>query len=411
MPKAFDLHPKLRNVRIQPFVHMGRKGVLLQDPLGLSNRMLFVPQELAPLLLLMDGTRTVEGIAVAALVRFGLRIPQHTVRELVRELDRAMMLDNGRFRTVYRQALEHYRRQPYRRPSHAGQVYPEEPAALVKALQDYRQRVKQWPEPPQKPVLGVVSPHIDYARGGRVYAATWFPLSDALARVQRLVILGTDHNGPPDTVALTYQNYATPLGTLRTPKDVIERLAQAWGPEEAFTYELHHLGEHSAELALVWAHVVSQGRNFEVVPILVGSFAHYIEEGRVPWEDPRMEAFLQALAEVVQEKPTLVVAAVDLAHVGPTFGDPEPWDRVARLRLREADQELLDAIAQSDARRFFQAVAQVRDRYRICGFSPLYIYLRLMEGRPARIVDYDQCPADPEFTSVVTIAGAWTLAG
>jgi hypothetical protein len=49
--------PKLREIHMQSAVHQGQQGILLTDPLGLSERRLFVPVALAPLLPLIDGSR------------------------------------------------------------------------------------------------------------------------------------------------------------------------------------------------------------------------------------------------------------------------------------------------------------------------------------------------------------------
>lgn len=408
MSRVFDLFPRLRDLRIQPATYQGRRGVVLQDPLRLSQHTLFVPGELAAALMFMDGQHTLDQIRHTVAVRFGLQVPLQALKQLVQALDKAFMLDNGRFRNAYQQALEQYRRAAHRPLVHGGEVYPIEVEALAQRFDAYRSRVDNWPKPPEGVLVGLVSPHIDYERGGAVYAATWFPVAEQVKQVERIVVLGTDHNGEPGTLTLTRQHYATPYGVLPTAQDAVDLLARAWGEDAAFEHELHHRGEHSIELALVWAHHVREGSPVEVVPVLIGSFAHYLETQRVPWEDPRLESFLDALRTVVEEKSTLVVAAVDLAHVGPAFGDPAPWGLAERARLKQEDRRLMDAIARGDAKALFRAIAQVEDRFRICGFSPLYLYLRLLEGVPATITRYELCPADAEFGSLVSICGAWT---
>ncbi len=410
MSRVFDLYPRLRDVHIQPMVYQGVRGVVLRDPLGFSPQPLFVPGELASALLFMDGRHTVDQIRHLLLLRFGLQVPPGALRRLVQTLDRAFLLDNGRFRNAYREALEQFRRAPHRPLTLAGQVYPPDAETLARTFDDYGQQARPWPAPRAATLAGVVTPHIDYQRGGPVYAATWLPLEPLLEGIEQVLVLGTDHYGPAGTITLTRQHYATPYGVLPTDREAVEHLARLWGEEEAFAHELTHKGEHSIELALVWAHHARKGRPFRVLPVLVGSFIPYLESGRVPWEDERLETFIAGLAEWVRRAPTLVVAAVDLAHVGPAFGDPYPWDLERRARLRRADERLLQAVRTGDARAWFQAIAEEQDRYRICGFAPTYVYLRLLEGRPADVTQYRHCPADEGFTSLVSIAGAWTWA-
>ena len=45
------------------------------------------------------------------------------------------------------------------------------------------------------PIRGVVSPHIDYARGGPVYKAVWSAAEQAVQDADLAIIFGTDHSG------------------------------------------------------------------------------------------------------------------------------------------------------------------------------------------------------------------------
>ena len=68
------MYPKLRPLQPTPVTHAGRAGFVLRDPLALSERVLFLPRELAPLLALCDGTRDLAGLRAALMVRFGVRV-------------------------------------------------------------------------------------------------------------------------------------------------------------------------------------------------------------------------------------------------------------------------------------------------------------------------------------------------
>ena len=74
-------------------------------------------------------------------------------------------------------------------------------------------------------VIGVISPHIDYQRGGHIYAQLWSKMMAVLPQAELVVILGTDHNDGKGMVTLTRQNYETPLGTVPTAKNVVDELA------------------------------------------------------------------------------------------------------------------------------------------------------------------------------------------
>ena len=103
---------------------------------------------------------------------------------------------------------------------------------------------------------------------------------------------------------------------------------------------------------------------------------------------------------------TLVIAAGDLAHVGPNFGDATPVDGVGRAALAAEDAATMDAICRGDAAGFFELSRAEGDRRRICGLSPIYLMLRLLGPMEGESMGYDQCPADVEGGSLVSIVGA-----
>ncbi len=400
-----DVKPKLRPIQLHPVSHNGQEGVLLQDSLQLSDRMIFVPRALAPVLALMDGTRTPKGLQVGIQLRLGMYIPLPVIERLIAQLDESLMLENERFQQAWAKALAEYREAPYRPLAHVNAVYPEDPEELARVLDAYVAQAPPLPPPPPRPIRGLVSPHIDYARGGPIYGGIWTYAREAVARAERVIVLGTDHNGDFGAVTLTRQHYATPYGILPTDEDVVNALVDALGEDEAFREELHHRSEHSIELALVWLHHVRNRTPVSVVPVLLGSFAHFTSGEANPREDKRLNAVIRVLQDAMRDRPTLVIAAADLAHVGPAFGDPRPWGAAEKAQLRAADRELIQAMVQGNADAFYHAIARVQDRYRICGLPPIYMLLRVLEGVEGTSTGYEQCPADEQFGSVVSICG------
>jgi hypothetical protein len=65
---------------------------------------------------------------------------------------------------------------------------------------------------------------------------------------------------------------------------------------------------------------------------------------------------------------------------------------------------MLAAVEAGDAAAFFESVRQDGDRRRICGLSPIYTLLRMLDGTRGTLRRYDQWP-DPQgvvsFASVV----------
>jgi MEMO1 family protein len=271
---------------------------------------------------------------------------------------------------------------------------------------------------------GVLTPHIDYQRGGPLYGATWMAAVPAVASAEVVVAFGTDHNGSAGRLTPTRQRYATPWGALPTDTLAVDALASALGDDLAYDEELHHRREHSIELAAVWLHwaLRQSGRSDTalppLIPVLCGSFHRYVQQaprpdlgyGAVPESEVRLAQALDALRCAVAGRRALVVSAADLAHVGPAFGDVAPLDDPAKLALASSDAALLSPALRGDAGGFLAAVRAGADRTRICGLPPTYWALRLLEQLEAtptggRLVGYRQCPADDGFGSVVSIAG------
>ncbi|MFN3928099.1 MAG: AmmeMemoRadiSam system protein B, partial [Thermoflexus sp.] len=244
----------------------------------------------------------------------------------------------------------------------------------------------------------------DYARGGRIYARVWRRAAPFVREADLVILLGTDHYGEERSITLTRQHYATPLGVLPTALPLVDALAQVLGEDAAFAGELRHRGEHSIELAAVWLHAIREGKPVEMVPILCGPFVSFIGEDRDPMSDPMIARFVETLRALIAGRRAVVVAAGDLAHVGPAFGG-RPLDLQGRARLKADDEALIDRMAAGDAAGFFAEIRRTKDRNNVCGVSPIYLALRTLEPTAGEPVGYELCPADEQGTSVVSICG------
>jgi AmmeMemoRadiSam system protein B len=382
--------------------HQGQPALMLRDPLRITDRVLVVSQQLGPVLALMDGTRSLDEMRASLIVRAGLSVSNGELEHVVDQLDQALLLHSERFLEACEEAVNEYRQAPYRQPSSAGASYPSDPDELAAMLDTYLDGV-----PGITPLKsrGLVSPHIDYERGGPVYAEIWGKTTDAARQADVAVIFGTDHNGSEGALALTRQSYATPYGVLPTATAVVDAIADAIGPQRAFDEELHHIGEHSIELAAVWLHHVRDRKAIELVPILTGSFQHFFATPFVPRTDPTFAKALEALRQSLNGRTVLVVAAGDLAHVGPAFGGTVPVDFAGRARLAAADDALINTICTGDAEAFYGQIETENDRRNVCGLAPIYLTLRLLDRTSGVRAGYDRCPADQNGTSWVSICG------
>jgi AmmeMemoRadiSam system protein B len=402
---ADNARPRLRHLELKWLTDGPEPLLFLRDPTGVAPASATVHRWVAVILGFCDGERDLNAIRAAFERRTGQAVPVDQLRNLFDQLDDALFLDSPRYYEKRHEVLRAYRDAAFRPPALADRVYPSDPNRLVTELDAYGPRNTGVAETRLSEVRGIVSPHIDYQRGGPIYAETWRRAEDAVNGAEVVVIFGTDHSGSAGKLTLTRQNFATPFGILPTAVDVVDALADAIGPDDAFEEELHHRKEHSIELAAVWLHRLRRGAAPRIVPVLCGSFHRFTDGENDPAQDRRIDQAIEAIRMTTVGRRMLVVAAGDLAHVGPEFGDPEPFDAAARDNLASKDRLLLSSIESGDAAGFFAQLRAEQDERRICGLPPIYLTLRLLESSRGQVVGYDQCPADAAGGSFVSIAG------
>ncbi len=392
--------PRLRPLDIRPIIHQGQPMYLLNDPLRLADGTLLLSRQVGPLLMLCDGSRDSARLRRDLARQYGLRIDDATLEDVLESLDATLLLDNQRFRDARAAALGAYRAAPFRPPAFADQSYPADPAALHALCEAYLSEVPTQPEPVGR---GILSPHIDYGRGGAVYARVWKQVP-WVQDVDLVVLLGTDHYGNLARFTLTRQHYATPYGVLPTALPLVDALADALG-ETCFAGELFHRAEHAIELVAVWLHHMRNRQPVDVLPVLCGSFRAFTGgAARDPASDPAISTFLSTLQPLLNGRKVAFVASGDMAHVGPAFGGPAHGTSERGL-LDISDRQLIDLMAAGDAGGYCRAIQQVGDRNNICGLPPVYAMLRLLGDTSGTCHGYATCPADDEGTSFVTIAG------
>ena len=374
-------HPTLRPLDFQPVYYQGQHMWYLRDPLQLTPYQIMMPPALAQMLLFCDGTRTPQQIHEAFCQHVGEPIAYDIIADALHQLDVACLLENDLSRQAKAKLIADYHAQPHRPPALADLSYPGDVAALTHLFESYSQgdELNGWAGWRGR---GIVSPHIDYQRGGPVYSQVWRRAETAVLEADLVIILGTDHNGGLGTFTLSRVPYATPFGVMPTDLDLIDKVAEAISPEEAYKEEIHHRNEHSVELSAVWLHYLYHRANVApppMVPILVGSFHHFVTNGEHPGRDELLMTAVDTLKRETAGKKVLIVASVDMAHVGPAFNDDFVMDMSRRERLRTQDEGLITAVLQGDAASFYDQIATVQDRNRICGFSPIYLMLRYLE--------------------------------
>jgi AmmeMemoRadiSam system protein B len=394
-----DAYPKLRNLEALPHVEGDRPVILLRDPRQISEDTLVVSPQVYHLLTLFNGANSVLDIQTVLTRQSGQIVFREQVESLVDHLDKAYFLDNENFRKRRADVVQEFHRQKVR-PAHlAGESYPADENELRALLTSFYQSDEGagQPEPRQKRIVrGLVAPHIDLRLGGPTYTHAYRRLAES-EQPDLFVILGTGHMGVKDLFSVCIKDFETPLGTAEADVEFAECFQRTVG-SESFSEELSHRNEHTIEFQLLFLqHLLTKDR-FKIFPVLASfSYADLISPDRKKGACvEKVSKFVQALrdAEDSTGRRVCVLASVDLAHMGPRYGDSFTPDPSTVERVKAKDLEMLSYVTEGDAEGFSNFVASEQDRRKICGFPCLYTLLHYLESSTGELLAHSHCQID-----------------
>ncbi len=405
------LVPSLRLLDFIPVQDNGREYYLLRDPAGISDKILAIAVEVAPILQYFDGNHTAMSIVDEIQSKAGVRVPIERIEQMADMLEDAYFLQSKHFQSHFSKLISEFRASDVRKPSLAGSGYPEDTTKLKKLLDQFLS--VQEPDDFEKeeltpgPVKGIIAPHIDYNRGGATYGRVfreWKKKLPANGTTPLIVILGVAHNGTANRIVLTNKTFTTPLGDAFCEQKQYESLVETLG-EEIILDEWLHKNEHSIELQVLWVQHLFHDRPVKILPILVGAFQE--ENTSISHEDGELEELIDSLKRIEQsyDGPVIWIAGIDLAHVGPYFGDPDPVSDDDLSRIAKQDMEALESIKNVDADGWWNSLMQDNNQRKVCGKYAAYLFLRVLEGCKGAIIDYDQAVSETS-DQVVSFTGA-----
>jgi AmmeMemoRadiSam system protein B len=408
-PEDLPEYPRLRPLEIIAIRDGDRDMLLVSDPLGVMPAPVALRIEALEMLQVLDGSLSLSDIS-AEVVRASkdLRAGAY-VKEFVAQLDRMLMLDSPRFAAAYGDLREGYHRLEVRQAILGGHSYPEDPAELAAFVDGHFAEAERWRAAAGEPAAApgglpraLLAPHLDPRRAGAAIARAYLELGVEQPGPLRVVVYGTGHSLMGEAVALTRKHFETPFGQIPCDIAFVGALAGRLG-DAAWRGELAHRDEHSIEFHAVYLKRRFGDRPVTLVPILCGGFHGLLDAGQGPRDDATVEALIAAVneAEGALGGATVHVAAVDLSHVGPRFGDPAVDERTLK-EVESHDRAALDAAARGDADGWYQAIAAHEDSTRVCGWGATYAMLRCADPGAGRLLRYQ--PSREENGSVVSVA-------
>lgn len=387
--------------------------LVLQDPLRLAPQPFMLPlqgtnpqqiqaqvQQWMGFLMALDGDSHVEEVFERLKVPAE---PQAQLVELIKRLDECGLLWGPTSEAMEKARLDAIRA--------AGRLaLPEEARKpeLAEQLRGFITEQLAKAEDPEfdRPVVGVVAPHLDYGRGGANYAAAYKCLeTGAKDRPDRVVVLGTNHFGLGDGVVMGEFGFETPFGVVRPDTTVLERLRDAFG-ERLFKDQIDLAAEHSVALQLPWIQHL-----YGDVPV-IAALVPDPNQPMISDDGARVgtKEFAAALKSILAQAGgrTLFVSSADLSHVGPQFGDQGALDAKRKHAVEEYDRSMLgEFIGGPD--QLLSQMSRSGNSNRWCSVGNMYVTATCAPHASREMVRYEQA-ADPNGAGMVTSAALAFLA-
>ncbi len=386
-----DPIPPLRyDVEIIPIKQNGETFLYFQDQRGYATSDFAVPYSAQSLFSLFDGSRSINDI-----LEFGAdEITKEQVLEYVQFLDENALLHSPHFKEYAEQVESEYEHRTVHPSNTAGFSYPEDPIELEYFLHEAFEKLPDTT--PVDTAKALYAPHIDYRIGLNSYVKAFSSIKNITPK--RVVILATSHYAGwyPDVYeeypfVIINKDFKMPNGTVKADRKAIKKIAHQIQDNQldygiTFKDRAHRI-EHSIELHLLllnhlWKH------DFTIVPILIGGLDElfYKADG---FQGQQVERFTSMLSQLFgNDEGTFFCISGDLAHIGKKFGDQKPAKELFD-EVRKFDESFLDHGADGNADQILKLMSEKYDPYRICGYPPLYSFLRAFPDLSGEILTYD----------------------
>ena len=403
------LYPKLIAVDAFPVEEDGKKLYCVRDPQNSDTNPLIVSELALYIMTFFDGNNTVDSIITQIKNKYGREIKKSEFESLIEMLDDALLLENEKYFNHQKAVESSFNNSDTREAYLSNLSYPGSKDKLTALLDDFYVKAENKIPTQEKTGLlrGIISPHIDFTRGGTSYALAYRELLNG-TDADTYLIFGTTHYAQNDNpFIVTRKSFSTPLGTADTNTQFIDKLEKKCG-WDICEGEIFHRTEHSIEFQVVFLqHILADKKNFTIVPILCNSFHQFVSEGSSPSEDHRISTFLSELKQLVESlgNSVFIIAGVDLAHVGPKFGDKDQVDEKILSWISKKDAISMEFTENIDAEGFYRSVEEEKDKRKICGLSSIYSMLKVTDATFGTVLDYDKA-LEEDTGSVVTFASA-----
>lgn len=391
------LPPIRHDIDLISVQHEGNELIYFHDPMGYIPENFAMSNEIEPFIEVFSHYLSIDELSQ----KDYLNTDKAEFLSLVQFLDENNVLHSNRFKLFREKTESSFEEEALRNPWLADKSYPENTAELTGFLTTLFEKPISFASSDTTP-KALYAPHIDIHVGGNLYAETFSLLKNI--RPKHVVILGTSHYAgayhpvyEQTPFIGSLKDYQLPGAVLKTDKEFMNTLALQ-SPDNGFTLQDRaHRIEHSIEthllfLSHIWHH------DYSIAPILVSGLEDilYHQKGDLM---KKIELFSNQLKQADHED-TFYLISGDLSHVGKRFGDSSSASHLKRS-VEDIDRNFLDQAEKSDADGLLALLTDNLDNTRICGFPPLYTFLKTFGSHQAKHINY-QWWDDAEHESAVS---------
>ena len=379
--------PELRrDLDIIPVQEKGNAYLYFHDQRQYATPDLALRREAGSLLSLIDGQRSIDDLKN----KINGSVSKKELKDFIRFLDEHRLLNSDYFQDFAEEKEARYEQSDLHHSVTAGSSYPADPQELRAYLNEaFSDQDGQLSNDHAK---ALYAPHIDPRVALDRYAEAFSAIKNL--KPKRVVMLGTSHYAGwyPEQYGehpfiLVDKDFKLPLGTIRRDTETISEFSQLASDYGITTQDRAHRMEHSLELHLLflsylWDH------NFTIVPFLVSDLQEllYKQDG---YHGQRVDRFSKLLADkFATDNDTFFLISGDLAHFGKKFGDEQAASHMFE-EVENFDRQFLNTGANTNSTAMLNLMKKELDPYRICGFPPLYTFLRNMPNLEGNILNYD----------------------
>ena len=367
----------------------GRRMIAFHDPYHLTEHGIALDINTLPILQLLDGFHDLKDIQIMLMKRQGGRIVYISeIESFIDSLDRACLLESPSFDQKMCGLRSAFSSQPIRLPVHAGKSYVSDPAELAQFIENIENNLTQeYLRNIPDNIAGILAPHIDINVAKDMYVNTYRYLKGKSYDI--VMILGINHHAQEGLYCVSEKNYVTPFGEIKTDKNFIRKLKKALPIGTLAPDDFSHMTEHSIEFQTIFLHHYLMGP-FTIVPILCGGVHEFIHHGRDIFTDEMFQGMVSLMRQLLEERKgrILLVAGVDLSHVGRKFGDQAPAD-VLLPEATAQDKMILSFLSRGEPEKIFLTAVETLDRYHVCGLPAILLFASLLAENRVDILHFD----------------------